>query len=62
MHPKLLTPADCASIGFLSRGMAICETNMLTRALDEQHDVIKIDGLWYAYNRVKHHPEKKKRA
>jgi hypothetical protein len=56
MKPKDLTSRDCSTIGFLTRKSAIWEANMLTRALDEQHRVIKLpDGLWYAYNATKHH-------
>lgn len=54
MHPNLLKPKDCLTPGFKTRGEAISESNKLTRFNDEQHDVIKIDNLWYVYNCVKH--------
>jgi hypothetical protein len=55
MKPKDLTPKDCYGVGHPTRKGARWGANMLTRATDEQHRVIKIDGLWYAYNAVKHH-------
>lgn len=44
---------DCASIGYPTRRAAIIEANALTISKSEQHDVVKIGDLWYAYNRVK---------
>lgn len=55
MKPKQLKPSDCVTKGTAKRSDAIHDLNKWTRATSEQHDIIKIDGMWYVYNRVTHH-------
>lgn len=55
MKPKDLKPEDCATVGLKIRKHAIAYANFLTNRTSEQHNVIKINNLWHAYNAVKHH-------
>jgi len=55
MKPKDLTAKDCETAGYVVRSSAIHLANQLTKTNDRQYRVIKIDGLWFAYDAVKHH-------